>query len=337
MKYILEITTKIGCSNMCEYCPQSKLIRRYIRNSHIQTMNEHMNAAGDTIHKLFLDDYLKNDVNRERMMTVETFKKCLSTIDESVDIHFSGYVEAFENPNAIDMVEHAVQKGHRVGINTTLMFTSKEIIDRLVKIGNFKHFHVHTPSATYFETIGRIGQTSFLRNVPEDQNKEGKEISEKYFDLLDYMIDNARHVGAHFHTHSANGKALHPEIDERFGDRIRAVGYRNRGLNSRAGNLGKLTGDALWKNNWCERIIHNVLLPDGSVQLCCQDYGLEEPIGNLLHMDYPDLFQTKRFKEIMAGKAEICQRCDDGVAVPNDQKQKLRSMQNYEDEWRKRK
>ena len=79
------------------------------------------------------------------------------------------------------------------------------------------------------------------------------------------------------------------------------------------------------------------MLPDGGVQLCCQDYGLEEPIGNLLHMPYPSLFETKRFKEIMAGKASICQRCDDGVAVPNDQKVKLRSMQKYEHEWRKKK
>jgi hypothetical protein len=335
MKYTLEITTKIGCSNMCEYCPQTKLIRRYKAMGHMKTLNDNMNNAGDNIHLAFMNEYLKIDRNRETMMSVDTFKKCLSTIDTAVDIHFSGYVEAFENPNAIEMVEYAVQKGHKVGINTTLMFMSKEIIDRLVKIGRFKHFHVHTPSATYFETIGRIGKTPFLRGVPEDEQKTGKEISEKYFDLLDYMIDNARAVGAHFHTHSAPGKALHPEIEERFGDRIRAIGYRNRGLNSRAGNIGKLTGEALWKDNWCKRIIQNVLLPDGSVQLCCQDYGLEEPIGNLLHMDYTELFQTKRFKEIMNGRASICQRCDDGVAVPNDQKQKLSSMQHYESEWRK--
>ena len=322
---------------MCEYCPQTKLIRRYMNNVHMKTMNKYFEEAGDTIQRAFMHRYLSKDKNRETMMSVETFKKCLSTVDKSVDIHFSGYVEAFENPDAIEMVEHAYEKGHKVGINTTLMFTSKEIIDRLVKIGRFKHFHVHTPSATYFETIGRIGKTTFLRNDPRDENKKGKEISEKYFDLLDYMIDNARSVGAHFHTHSAPGKALHPEIDERFGDRIRAVGYKNRGLNTRAGNIGKLTGEALWKNNWCNRIIHNVLLPDGGVQLCCQDYGLEEPIGNLLHMPYHQLFETKRFKEISCGKASICQRCDDGVAVPNDQKVKLRSMQKYEHEWRRKK
>ena len=42
MKYILEITTKIGCANMCEYCPQTKLIRRYINNHHMKTLNDNM-------------------------------------------------------------------------------------------------------------------------------------------------------------------------------------------------------------------------------------------------------------------------------------------------------
>lgn len=28
----LEITNKIGCSNMCEYCPQEKLIYEYQKN-----------------------------------------------------------------------------------------------------------------------------------------------------------------------------------------------------------------------------------------------------------------------------------------------------------------
>jgi MoaA/NifB/PqqE/SkfB family radical SAM enzyme len=337
MKYILEITTKIGCANMCEYCPQTKLIRRYMENVHMKTLNKHFDSAGDNIHKAFMEEYLKKDKNRETMMSLETFKECLSTVDPSVDIHFSGYVEAFENPQAIDMVEYAVKKGHYVGINTTLMFVTKEIIDRLVNIGRFKHFSVHTPSATYFETIGRINKTSFLRNDPRDKEKTGKEISEKYFDILEYMIKNSKPVNALFHTHSAPGYELHPEIEERYGAQMRSIGYKNRGLNSRAGNIGKLTGEALWKNNWCQRIIHNVLIPDGSVQLCCQDYGLEEPIGNLLHMPYHALFETKRFQEIMGGKASICQRCDDGVAVPNSEKMRLRRMEFDENSWRVKK
>ena len=42
MHYILEITTKIGCINMCEYCPQTKLVRRYLKNAHILKNNKHL-------------------------------------------------------------------------------------------------------------------------------------------------------------------------------------------------------------------------------------------------------------------------------------------------------
>ena len=333
MRYILEITTKIGCINMCEYCPQTKLVRRYLKNAHITNLKNNLLSAGDDInnpHMLFMDEYLKQDKNRETMMSLETFKKCLSTVDESVDIHFAGYTEAFENPAAIDMVEYAYHKGHKTLVNTTLMCITKDQIDRLSKL-KFKEFNLHLPSKTYFENIGR--------NTAAKRKETGKIISDEYLDLVDYMLDAK--INKHWHTHSANPDdldkkyMLHPEIAEHAGERILSQGYKNRGLNSRAGNLGKLTGEALWKNNWCNRIIHNILLPDGNVQLCCQDYGLEEPIGNLLHMPYHTLFETNRFKEIQAGKASICQRCDDGIAVPKNSKMKLGyQMQNYEDEWR---
>ena len=37
----------------------------------------------------------------------------------------------------------------------------------------------------------------------------------------------------------------------------------------------------------------------------------------------------------MKGKTNICNRCDDGVAVPDNMKKYLASMQYHEDEWRK--
>ena len=312
---------------MCEYCPQTKLIKNFVDNIHNKTLIDNYDKSGDVkeIEKLLIHEYVKENKNRTTMMSLDTFKKCLSTVSNEVDIHFTGYTEAFENPNCTDMIVYAFEKGHNVLINSTLVGMTKNDIDRLEEIASFKEFNVHLPSATYFENIGK--------NSKSVQEKTGKEISNEYLKLIDYIIEAK--FPKKFHTHSGDGYGLHQEIEEYAGDRIRGVGYKNRGLNSRAGNLGKLTGEKLWENNWCHRIIHNVLLPDGTVQLCCQDYGLEEPLGNLLHMDYPDIFETENFKNrIMTGKTDICNRCDDGVAVPNEGKQKLRSMHLYESEWR---
>ena len=39
-------------------------------------------------------------------------------------------------------------------------------------------------------------------------------------------------------------------FDYYAGDRIRKIGYKNRSLNTRAGNIGKLTGKKLWENKY---------------------------------------------------------------------------------------
>ena len=140
MKYILEITTKIGCSNMCEYCPQTKLIKNYTSNLHNVIMKKHFNNENDVkvVESLLLHKYLEKDKNRITMMSLDTFKKCLSSIPSQVDIHFTGYTEAFENPDCTDMIFHAHEKGHKVLINSTLVGMTKNDIDRLETIKSFK-------------------------------------------------------------------------------------------------------------------------------------------------------------------------------------------------------
>ena len=197
MQYILEITTKIGCSNMCEYCPQTKLIKNFVGNIHNKRLTNYYEKAGDIegLEKLLIHEYVKKDKNRTTMMSMETFEKCLSTVSDEVDIHFTGYTEAFENPNCTDMIFHAYSKGHKVLINTTLVGMTKNDIDRLEKISSFKEFNVHLTSATYFENIGK--------NSASVKSKTGKEISDEYLEMIDYIIDaNFPKV---FHTHSAEG------------------------------------------------------------------------------------------------------------------------------------
>ena len=46
---------------------------------------------------------------------------------------------------------------------------------------------------------------------------------------------------------------------------------------------------------------YNVLLPNGDVILCCMDYGLKNVLGNLLSMDYDELFRGPAFRKVCAG------------------------------------
>ena len=180
MEYILEVTTKIGCSNVCEYCPQTKLIRNYTNNLHNAVMKKHFDDTKDldVVENLLLHKYLEKDKNRDTMMSLDTFKKCLSTIPTQVDVHFTGYTEAFENPQCIDMMEHVFEKGHRILCNTTLVGLTSEIIKRLENI-RFKEFNIHLPSATYYENIGRTSKKQKSKTSRNPKTGEKVMVNEK--------------------------------------------------------------------------------------------------------------------------------------------------------------
>lgn len=79
----LEITTRIGCSINCKFCPQ----------------------------KLLIDNY--TSVKRDIMMSFETFKRCIDKLPASVEIHFTGMSEPWGNPECTKMVEYAALGGIR--------------------------------------------------------------------------------------------------------------------------------------------------------------------------------------------------------------------------------
>ena len=104
----LEITVKIGCSNMCDYCPQNKLIEAYEGNM---------------------------------FMTTAQFTKILSNTPKEVQIDFAGFCEPFLNPWTSWMIRYAAES-HQTVLDTTLVgFTENEAI--LLKGVKLKQVYVH--------------------------------------------------------------------------------------------------------------------------------------------------------------------------------------------------
>src|SRR5207248_1536001 len=59
-----------------------------------------------------------------------------------------------------------------------------------------------------------------------------------------------------------------------------------------------------------------VLLPNGDVALCCMDYDLKHIVGNLLEMEYYDLFKSEQMNLLRDAnmtpglqKCSICKSC----------------------------
>lgn len=111
----IEITTNIGCSVNCIYCPQSKIVKAYRRS---------------------------NLIDNHALMSFDNFKNYLSSVPEVVDIHFSGFSEPFHNVDCERMITYAAHKGHKVSVFTTLDGVSLEMIERLSSI-SFMRFCIH--------------------------------------------------------------------------------------------------------------------------------------------------------------------------------------------------
>ncbi len=103
---VLEISTVMGCSVNCHYCPQDVMLK----------------------------EYYKNNKNRQRVMTIENFKMILENTPDDCIIDFSGMTEPFDNPNCLDMIKMACKAGRKVYIFTTLARVDEETVDELVTL-----------------------------------------------------------------------------------------------------------------------------------------------------------------------------------------------------------
>jgi pyruvate-formate lyase-activating enzyme len=100
----IEITTRIGCKNMCGYCPQGNLLSAY--------------------------------THPKKVMTFDDFSMILSHVNpKTTQIHFSGFSESFLTPGAEDMMIEAYSRGYVVVLYTTLEGFTYEKMTKLEQSG----------------------------------------------------------------------------------------------------------------------------------------------------------------------------------------------------------
>jgi len=287
----LEITTKIGCSNMCEYCPQTLLIKEYGKNK-------------------------QKKIKSDQMMTVENYKKYISTIPAVIDFHFTGYVEPFDNPECDEFLLLADKKGHKVQINTTLEGVTKEKFDRIKNIP-YKQFLIHLPSATYEERIGIISP-----NVRISSGQPG--LRKEWLELLEYVVLS---MPVNFKVHAHGG--IHPqalEVLERL--QLPKKNYNSQQIRTSTRSQNKAPNNLVIKRQKippqfnirgkCSRVYQSVLMPDGRLGLCCQDYGLEHIIGDLSKQTWQEYRNSMDFKLLAKNGADLCDYCDMGYHTYGD-------------------
>ena len=243
-------------------------------------------------------------------MSFADFKTCLDKIPKEMEVSFGGYSEAFLNPECAKMIVYTHNSGHPVEVYSTLVGMTFEDIKQIEHIP-FNIFLIHLPDEPMYAKIA--------------VNKNYIAVLKK---LLTSDIKNL--------TAMTMGP-LHPKIKE-----ILVTDIEQSEMISRAGNV------EIVKNNFkrklgplvChrgsyadleDRLDVNVLLPNGDVSLCCNDYGLQNILGNLLKTDYASLFQSDAFKKIREKMKShdsdiICRNCHE--AMPESELIERRNIKN---------
>ncbi|KAA3607621.1 MAG: hypothetical protein D8M57_10285 [Candidatus Scalindua sp. AMX11] len=223
------------------------------------------------------------------IMTFDTFKTCVKKIPLQVAIWFAGMCEPWSNPKCTKMLLYAHEQGHGIGVFTTLVGMSTADLD-LLQLVPFQFFRIHLPSKSGIESI---------------------KISDNYLRCLGKVISNG--IPVTFHCHDQVVPEVVSILDQN--------GYRAelRSLYRRAGNIsvsGRLKAGKRRGAIACQRRSRsNVLLPNGDVLLCSNDYGMKHTLGNLLETSYESLFTGSEFQKIQRGQTDesldvLCRYCD---------------------------
>lgn len=271
---MIEITTKIGCSLNCRYCPQDLLI-----NSYYSTNNK------------------ENNIELLDIMNFKIFKECIDKIPPNIDIHFSGMCEPWQNPECTKMILYAYNKGHSIHVFTTLQGMSRD---------------------DYLK-IRELDLKSFVLHIPDSEYNSKFKIDDSYLNLLREVIKDTIDGRFKISYYSCHGN-VHESIKELI--EFSKIPINNQ-MFDRAGNLHEegiisskeKKGQIICK--WCggNALNKNVLLPNGVVLLCCMDYGMEFPLGNLLNQKFDEISEGKTKKHYrMLLKSEslgkiLCRHC----------------------------
>lgn len=266
----IEITTAIGCTNNCTFCPQSTFTKSYFK---------------------------KCGKLAPRLLSYNNFLKILKNIPKSVGIGFSGFCEPFQNPKCTEMVLVGLEKGFDISIYTTLMGLSQRNMERILE-----KFPIKSDSPKIIIHIPSVDKIESIRITPE------------YYKTLESLLSSGIQP-VEFHYHGAKPV-------EKVKKMVEAAGYKVEfaGQMSRAGNLKGRQVPVInrRKGTFTCKIMNergHVILPDGTVLLCCMDYGMKHILGNILKSSYSSFHTGGEWQKILQGTKDekidtICRYCD---------------------------
>ena len=268
----IDVTTRVGCSVKCKYCPQDLFIKRYY----------------------------ESNKNRPTLLSAEVFSMCLDNLPKEANIQFGGFAEPFLNEDCIELIKIACDKGRTVNLYTTLIGLTKNKLKDLLKL---------PISYTTLHVADKYGYAK----IPT---------TEAYYGMLEEVTNAKQFEGKPF-VDMCNAQG---EPDERVKEICDKNGYEvSYNLIDRAGNLSgnDLISKRIPKGRiYCgicgEKLNKNELLPDGTLLLCCMDYGMKHVLGNLKEELYENILKGTEIEMVRKGFDNnliniLCRKCSCAV------------------------
>jgi len=240
--------------------------------------------------------YTKTFIERDRTtrLSLDTLKTSLDNIPEGTlsAVVFSGYSEPFLNPDCTSMILHCLSRNLPVEVFTTMVGVTLDDIDRL-----------------------RDASIKWVIHIPDNQGLTKIKVDDNYFAMLEKLVDEFEEVVFLFTHGGLLFEYVHPEVLSFLNEK--KIRFYDHLEHSRAGHIsrkGMTSFRVPGKLRRCWRLNANVLLPNGDVTLCCQDFGQKHLLGNLVTSDYESLFTSEEFAKVEASLEDesidsLCRQC----------------------------
>ncbi len=228
-------------------------------------------------------DKIQQAYKGPRLMSWESFKEILSEAPATHTISFAGFAEPYLNPRCTDMILAARIAGYEVMLYTTCVGMNINDVERIAGV-DFKPLCIH---------------------LPDREGNAKIKCTDEYVEVVKALCD------AFPNAELMTMGDLHPTMSEYEPRLTKAY------LHSRAGNVeGKtvqMRRRGPLKCRPAPELENNVILPDGSVVVCCNDWSMEHVLGNLLDQTWDEIHAgepKRKLQEAMKGGECLCRTCE---------------------------
>lgn len=230
---------------------------------------------------------LRSRYTGRKVMDLDDFKRAIDKVPPGTRIDFSGMCEPFANPDCTEMILYAASKGFPLALYSTLQGATMQDWEKLRDV-RFEIVTIH---------------------IPDMDGRSHFKITEDYLQLLAEW--------------ECNFYSCHGTVD------VRVLPYLKRRslitfMHDRAGNVEGRPHQSL--NSNCGLVCatsgtnmdHNVLLPDGTVIMCCMDYGMTGIFGNLHSQSYDEVIHSpaaEQMRSTLTRGESICRHCTNALRI----------------------